>query len=76
MLKRLSWLCRSPAVVIAAALLLAGACFGSTRDFAAFLLSIPVLATLLVGALFSAAWAAFSKVERGRDAVAAVSPFY
>jgi hypothetical protein len=72
MLKRLSWLCRAPAVVVAALLLLASAYFGSTRDFGAFLLSIPILAVLLLGALVISAWATFSKVERDRAAVATV----
>ncbi len=72
MLKRLSWLCRSPAVVVAAVLLLSGAYFGSTKDFGAFLLSIPILAILLLGALISSVWAAFHEIERDRAAVATV----
>ena len=70
MLKRLAWLFRAPAVVLATLLLLAGAYFGSSRDFGAFLFSIPVLALLFLGALATTMWAACVKVERRRAAVA------
>ena len=72
MLKQLAWLCCVPAVVLAALFLLAGAYFGSTRDFGAFLLSIPILGLLLLGTLVATTWASFIKVERSRATVALV----
>lgn len=65
-LNRLAWLCRVPAVIFATLLLIAGACFGSTHDFGAFLLSMPVLAILFIAALVATIWAACIKALRGR----------
>jgi hypothetical protein len=70
MLKRLTRLCRAPAVIFATLFLLAGAYFGSSQGFGAFLLSIPVLALLFLSAVAAAAWATRIKVERSRALVA------
>ncbi|MBV8647378.1 hypothetical protein [Paludibacterium sp.] len=51
MLQRLTWLCRGPAVIFATLFLLAGAYFGSSRDFGTFLSAIPVMAPLFLSAL-------------------------
>lgn len=75
MLKRLAWLFRAPPIVLATLLLLASAYFGSTRDFGAFLLSIPVLGLLLLSAIAATIWAACIKVERRRAAVASALIF-
>jgi hypothetical protein len=72
MLKRLTWLCGVPAVIFATLLLLAGAYFGSSRDFGAFLFSIPVLALLFLGALAATVWATRIKAERSRAVAASV----
>lgn len=64
MLDRLRWSAKSPAVCLAALLLVAGAYFGSSRDFGSFLLSIPILALLLLGAFVAAVRAAIIKAER------------
>lgn len=70
MLKQLGWLCRSPAVLLAVLFLLAGAGFGSDRDFDAFLISIPSLPLLFLIALAASAWASRIPAERARAAVA------
>ena len=57
MLEQLMPLYRSPAVVFATLLLLAGAYFGSSHDFGSFVLSIPTLGLLFLGAVATAAWA-------------------
>jgi len=72
MLKRLAWLYRVPAVVFATLLLLAGADFGSSRDFGSFLYSIPTLGLLFLGAVVATVWATCIKSQRGRAAVALV----
>ncbi len=70
MMKKLAWLWRAPAVVLATALLLAGSYFGSTHDVGAFLLSIPILALMFIGALGATVWAGSIKSQRGRAFVA------
>jgi len=64
MLRRLGRFAKNPAVCLAMLLLLAGAYFGSSRDFGAFLLSIPVLASLFFGAVIAAVWAIRNNAER------------
>ena len=66
MLKHLIWLYRTPAVVLGTLFLTAGAYFGSTRDFASFLISIPALPILLLCAVVAVVWAIGARVERGR----------
>ena len=51
---KLAWITQSPAICLSLLLLLAGAFFGSSRDFGAFLLSIPTLAALLLVAVVAA----------------------
>ena len=63
-LNGLGWLTRSPAVCLAMMLLLAGAYFGSSRDFGNFLLSIPVLAFLLLASVFAAIHTTIAKTQR------------
>jgi hypothetical protein len=70
MLTRLAWLFRVPAVAIAAIFLLAGAYFGSTRDFGAFLISLPALSLLFCGTLIATVWAACIRAQRRRAYVA------
>jgi hypothetical protein len=72
MLKRLACLFRAPSVIVATLLVLATAGFGSTRDFGAFVVSVPVLGLLLAGALIATVWAAFFRRERGRALAAVV----
>jgi hypothetical protein len=66
MLKRLAWFFRVPAVAFATMFLLAGAYFGSTRHFGAFLISLPVLPLLFLCALVAAIWAACIPAQRRR----------
>lgn len=70
MLVRLAWLVRSPAVVSATLFLIAGAYFGSSRDFVFFLSSIPTLPALFLISLVAAVWATCVKVQRSRALVA------
>ncbi len=72
MLKRLAFLYRVPAVAFATLFLLAGAYFGSSRDFGSFLLTIPALGILFLGAIVATVWAACIRSERGRATVALV----
>jgi hypothetical protein len=70
MLKRLAKLFSSPAVIFSSVFLIAGAGFGSTRDFGFFLLSIPTLPILFLIALVATVWASFAKVAPRRAAIA------
>lgn len=60
------WFAKSSAVRLAMLFLLAGAYFGSSRHFGAFLVSIPILALLLLGALAVTVQASLRRVERPR----------
>ena len=66
MFKRLIWLFRTPAGLFATILLLAGAYFGSSRDFGLFLISVPVLGILFIVAIIAASWASRTQTERAR----------
>jgi hypothetical protein len=69
-LERAAWLAKSPAVALATLLLLSGTYFGSRREFGAFLISVPFLTLLFVGALTAATLTTRRKGERGRASVA------
>jgi hypothetical protein len=75
MLKRLAWLYSAPAMVFSTIFLLAGAYYGSSRDFGSFLLSIPILGLLFLGALVATVWSTCIKRERARATVASVLIF-
>jgi hypothetical protein len=70
MSERWGWFAKSPALCFAMLFLLAGAYFGSSRDFGNFLFSIPILPLLLLAALTATVWAARLRVERARVIVA------
>jgi hypothetical protein len=57
---------------LATLFLLAGAYFGSSRDFGPFLFSIPVLGLLFLTTIVATIWASAIKMERKRAAVALV----
>ncbi len=54
----------NPAVCLAIVVLLAGGYFGSSRDFGSFLLSIPIMAILFLGAIIAVVWVESRKAER------------
>jgi hypothetical protein len=60
-----AWVAQSPAIYLSLLLLLAATYFGSSRDFGAFLLSVPALAALLLMAVV----AALVETIRRRDRV-------
>ena len=69
-LKRWTWFAVNPPVPFAILFLFAGGYFGASRDFGAFLISIPILTLLFLVAFVAAVRAGINKVERPRVLIA------